>query len=194
MFNYRVIAFLLVLLCWFGFVVVFFLRRKPAAAAPEQTRDANSRAGIVLQGISYGLMWALPRQFRPLISFSPTLNTSLLVVAVLLGAGSVWLVLTAIRTLGKEWSLTARLVEGHRLVTAGPYAFVRHPIYTGMFGMLLATALTYSHWLGLLLGVIVFWLGTIIRVRSEERLLRAAFGAEFAAYAQRVPAVLPGVY
>ncbi len=187
------IAFLLVLLCWFGFVVVFFLRRKPAAA-PEQARDASSRPGIVLQGLSYGVMWALPRRFSPLISFSPALNVALLVVAVLLAVGSVWLVMTAIRTLGKEWSLTARLVEGHRLVTAGPYSLVRHPIYTGMFGMLLATALSYSHWLGLLLGVIIFWSGTIVRVRSEERLLRAAFGAEFDAYARRVPAVLPGVY
>ncbi len=187
------IAFLLVLLGWFIFVGVFFLRRKPAAA-PEQTRDVSSRPGIVLQGLSYGVMWALPRGFRPLISFSSALNTALLALAVLLAFASVWLVMAAIRTLGKEWSLTARLVEGHRLVIEGPYKLVRHPIYTGMFGLLLATALTYSHWLGLLLGVIIFWVGTVVRVRSEERLLRAEFGAKFDAYAQRVPAVLPGLF
>ncbi len=187
------IAFLLVLLCWFIFVAVFFLRRKPASA-PEQTRDASSRPGIVLQGLSYGVLWALPRRFSPLISFSSALNTVLLGLAVLLAFASVWLVMAAIKTLGKEWSLTARLVEGHRLVVDGPYKLVRHPIYTGMFGLLLATALTYSHWLGLLAGVIIFWIGTVVRVRSEERLLRAQFGAEFDAYAQRVPAVLPGLF
>ena len=60
--------------------------------------------------------------------------------------------------------------------------------------MLLATALSWSHWLGLLLGIIIFWVGTIVRVRSEERLLQVEFGAEFDAYKRRVPAVLPGVY
>ena len=196
MLNFRVVAFLLVLLCWilFPLIFVFFSRRNAPAPAPERTRDVRSRGGLILQGLSYGVVWAWPRLFRPLVSFSATLNAALLVLAVLLAVGSLWLVTGAIRTLGKEWSLTARLVEGHRLVTAGPYSFVRHPIYTGMFGMLLATALSWSHWLGLLLGIVIFWIGTVVRVRSEERLLQAEFGAEFDAYKRRVPAVLPGLY
>ena len=195
--NYRVIAFLLVLLGWFVFAGVFIvlLRRKPTqAAAPDRRRDPRSRIGIILQGLGYALVWALPRQFRPLITFSPPLDMALMILAVLLSAASIWLGAAAVRQLGKEWSLTARLVEGHRLVTAGPYALVRHPIYTGMAGKLLATGLTYSHWLGLLLGVIVFTIGTVVRVRSEERLLRAEFGAEFDAYARRVPAVVPWLF
>ncbi len=71
---------------------------------------------------------------------------------------------------------------------------MRHPIYTGMLGMILATGLAASHWAGLIAGLVVFWAGTLIRVRSEERLLRAAFGAEYDDYARRVPAVLPGIY
>jgi protein-S-isoprenylcysteine O-methyltransferase Ste14 len=196
--NYRVIAFTLVALGWFifGAVFIILLRRKPAQAeaAPERTRDVRSRAGIILQMLGYALVWTLPRQFRPLITFSPALDVALMCLAVLLSAVSIWLGAWAVRTLGKEWSLTARLVEGHRLVREGPYALVRHPIYTGMAGKLLATGLTYSHWLGLLLGVIVFTIGTVIRVRSEERLLRAEFGAEFDAYARRVPAVVPWLF
>jgi len=68
---------------------------------------------------------------------------------------------------------------------------VRNPIYTGMFGMLLATGLAISHWIGLLIAVIVFAIGTLVRVRSEEKLLREAFGEEFVAYAGKVPAVVP---
>jgi len=194
--NYRVIAFLLVVVCWFVFGAVFFvfLRRKPAQdAAPDIRRDPRSRVGVILQALGYAAVWALPRQFRPLVAFSPALDVTLMCVAVLLSAVSVWLGAAAVRALGKEWSLTARLVEGHRLVTEGPYALVRHPVYTGMAGKLLATGLTYSHWLGLLLGVVIFTAGTVVRVRSEERLLRAEFGAEFDAYARRVPAVVPGL-
>ena len=89
-----------------------------------------------------------------------------------LAAGSVWLCISAIRTLGQQWSLAARVVEGHKLVTQGPYSFVRNPIYSGMLGMLLATGLAVSHWLGLLAALVLFSLGTAIRVRSEAALLR----------------------
>ncbi len=104
---------------------------------------------------------------------------------------TVWFCSTAIRALGKQWSLAARLVEGHKLVKEGPYSVVRNPIYTGMFGMLLATGLVVSHWIGLLVAVVVFAIGTAIRVRSEETLLREAFGREFEDYARAVPAVIP---
>jgi protein-S-isoprenylcysteine O-methyltransferase Ste14 len=63
-----------------------------------------------------------------------------------------------------------------------------------MFGMLLATGLVYSHWIGLLIAIVVFAVGTAIRVHSEEKLLREAFGAEFEAYARRVPAVVPFLF
>ena len=191
--TFSFVAFLLVMVCWCACAAVFF-RRGRSPQTREQTRDVRSRPGLALQGLSYALVWALPRRFSPFVGFSAALDAALLVAADVLAALSVWLLAAAVRTLGKEWSLTARLVEGHRLVTEGPYALVRHPIYTGMAGLLLATALTYSHWLGLLMGVVLFTAGTVVRVRSEERLLRAAFGAEFDAYARRVPAVVPGLF
>lgn len=79
-------------------------------------------------------------------------------------------------------------------LTRGPYGRVRHPIYTGMFGLLLATGLAISHWMALAAAIALFWTGTVIRVRREEKLLRQAFGTRFEEYARRVPAVLPGIY
>jgi protein-S-isoprenylcysteine O-methyltransferase Ste14 len=63
-----------------------------------------------------------------------------------------------------------------------------------MFGMMLATGLITTQWIPLLGASVLFIAGTYIRVRSEERLLREAFGAEFEAYARRVPALIPGIY
>ena len=111
-----------------------------------------------------------------------------------LALASELLVIAAVRTLGRQWAIAARLVEGHKLVTDGPYRFVRNPIYTGMFGLMLATGLAVSHWWAILLAGVPFAIGTVIRVRSEEKLLRAAFGQEFEEYAKRVPAVVPGIY
>jgi protein-S-isoprenylcysteine O-methyltransferase Ste14 len=99
-----------------------------------------------------------------------------------------------VKTLGKQWSLAARVVEGHKLVIEGPYSFVRNPIYTGMFGMLLATGLAVSNWIGLVAGLIIFAIGTLVRIHSEERLLRETFGTRWDEYARRVPAVLPLLY
>jgi protein-S-isoprenylcysteine O-methyltransferase Ste14 len=60
-----------------------------------------------------------------------------------------------------------------------------------MFGMMLATGLAVSYWWILPPAIVVFWAGTIMRIRSEEKLLREAFGNDFEQYSQRVPALVP---
>jgi protein-S-isoprenylcysteine O-methyltransferase Ste14 len=57
--------------------------------------------------------------------------------------------------------------------------------------MILAAALTWSNWLGFIVSISLYAIGTIIRVRSEERLLRAQFGDAFEDYEREVPAVIP---
>jgi protein-S-isoprenylcysteine O-methyltransferase Ste14 len=190
------LAFVVVMLSWLAFVVVFalFLRRK-APSAPDSKRERTSIAGIALQGLSYAVVWTFRRPpFTPIVSASQSLEIGLAVLTMALANGSVWFVSAAVRTLGKQWSLAARVLEGHKLVTEGPYSVVRNPIYTGMFGMLLATGLAISHWLGLLIAIVLFAIGTSIRVHSEERLLREAFLEEFERYARKVPAVVPFLF
>ena len=114
-------------------------------------------------------------------------------LAPLVSIASVWLGLAAVRMLGKQWSYEARVIEGHQLITQGPYAWVRHPIYTAMLGKLLASNFAFGHWLGLVIAGTVFVLGTLIRIRSEEKLMRATFGEQYEAYARRVPVFVPGL-
>lgn len=115
-------------------------------------------------------------------------------LTIAIAVASVWLVNAAARRLGKQWALAARLVEDHTLIEDGPYGWVRNPIYLGMLGMLVATGLVTREWMLLLLGSLLFVFGTHIRIRSEERLLRGTFGAEFEAYERRVAALIPGIY
>lgn len=188
------IVFTVVMLSWFAFVVLF-LARKKAPSPPDSKRARISIWGIVLQGVSYAIVWSVHRPFfTPMVKMGTQLELIVAVLTMIVAIGSVWFVLSAMRTLGKQWSLAARVLEGHKLVTEGPYRIVRNPIYTGMFGMLLATGLAISHWIGLLIAIVVFAVGTVIRVHSEEKLLREVFGAEFEAYARRVPAVVPFLF
>jgi protein-S-isoprenylcysteine O-methyltransferase Ste14 len=152
---------------------------------------------VAIQGVSFGLVWGIHRPaFTSIVEGDKWKAVVILadVLAVVAAVGSVWLITAAVKTLGKEWSLTARLVEGHQLATTGPYARVRHPIYTGMLGMLIATGLAISYWQALLIALVVFFVGTGIRVRSEEKLLREAFGEQFEKYAETVSAIVPGLY
>lgn len=179
------------MLCWFAFGGIFLFRKRPPSA-PESKRESGSWFGLALQGLAYAIVWAIRRPlFTPPFRIGRPFEIAIAVITIAVAVASIWLVMVAVRTLGKEWSIAARLVEGHRLITAGPYQLVRNPIYTAMFGMLLATGLAISHWAALILAVLVFAIGTRMRIRSEERLLRGAFGPEFESYTQRVPAVVP---
>src|SRR5436190_13306065 len=118
------LAFALVIIAWFGFVAVFFFRTKPEVAA-ESKRDRESIVGVALQGLSYGIVWSIHRRlFTPIVAGGRRLEILLVILTGLIAFGSVGIVMLAVRTLGKEWSVTARLVEGHRLATRGPYRFI----------------------------------------------------------------------
>lgn len=185
-------AFAVVIACWFIFAGAFLLRKKPPPSK-DAVNAPKSWLGIALQGLSYAPVWALHRtsMFSPFVDDNYALNLIVQVIAAALSVGSVVLTMFAIRELGRQWSLEARLVEGHKLVTTGPYDLVRHPIYTAMLGMLIATGIVLSHWAVLLISMAVFLAGTFIRTRFEERLLSDAFGEEFAAWKRRVPGLIP---
>src|SRR6185295_16426905 len=107
---------------WFTFAASFLFFKKPPSP-PDKKRDPSSIAGLVLQGIGYLIVWTLRRALlTPILSLGKLLEVVLAVLAMALAAGSVWLCISAIRTLGQQWSLAARVVEGHELVTQGPYS------------------------------------------------------------------------
>lgn len=185
-------AFVILIISWFVFLGLFAFRRRPATA-PDSKRAPRSFAGLAVQAIGFGVVWGFQREpfLSPLFEGQFALNIILQVLAVFLMTSSVWLTMFAVRELGKQFALQARLIEGHELITSGVYRIVRHPIYTAMFGMLLATAFVMSHWIALIVGVCLFLIGTRIRTASEDRLLSDAFGAEFAAWKKKVPGLVP---
>ena len=185
-------ALVLVSLAWIIFGLTFLLRKKPRGVQEAKGAPASS-LGIFLQSVGFMLVWVIGRtRWWP---FPPSFFEELVlgVVAVILAFTSSLFALLAARTLGKQWTYRARVIEGHELITTGPYSVVRNPIYLGMFGMLLATGLVYSRWWNFLGAVVFFLIGNQIRIRAEEKLLRETFGSQFDDYARRVPAFLPRI-
>lgn len=92
--------------------------------------------------------------------------------------------------LGALWSGTITRKQDHRIVETGPYALVRHPIYTGILLSGFATAAARGRWEALI-GAFLFALGCWIKARQEERFLSEELGPEYAAYRKRVPMLVP---
>jgi len=91
------------------------------------------------------------------------------------------------------WSVAPRVKGDRRLRTRGPYAVTRHPIYTGLLGMVLGATLLS----GIGQWIVLFPVGLIVvevKIRMEERLMVATFPEEYLRYRRRVPQLVPGLY
>lgn len=94
--------------------------------------------------------------------------------------------------LGRNWSSRPAVKEGHELVTTGPYAYVRHPIYTGVILMALGTALS-----GATFGIWAFVIASFVfvsRIEKEEKIMRELFPGEYPEYQKRTKRLIPLVW
>ncbi|SAL19837.1 isoprenylcysteine carboxyl methyltransferase [Caballeronia udeis] len=105
------------------------------------------------------------------------------------GALRIWPVFV----LGHRFSGLVAIQPGHTLVTTGTYSVIRHPSYLGLLVNSLGWALAFRSGVGVLLTVLTI-LPLVARIRSEEALLHAQFGAEYNAYRARTSRLIPGLY
>jgi len=92
--------------------------------------------------------------------------------------------------LGRNWSATVTVKQDHELIRTGPYAIVRHPIYTGVLFGFIGTALAIGQWRGVLAVVIVF-VAFWRKLRLEERWMSETFGEDYRGYRARTKALIP---
>jgi len=97
------------------------------------------------------------------------------------------------RAIGRNWSAIVTLKQDHELVTTGPYALVRHPIYMGLLLAFLGWAIAVDRWRGPLAVAIVF-VALWRKYRLEERWMRERFGVAYDAYRARVKALVPFLF
>lgn len=108
----------------------------------------------------------------------------------ILGLGSLGLLAWTQVALGRQWSAQLQLRAEHHLVTTGPYARVRHPLYTAMFGLGAGFALLTANWVFALMAVMAI-AGLAARVGREEQMMVSRFGQEYTAYMRRTGRFLP---
>ena len=181
----RLLPRLVLLVLWTAWFWPFVFRAPHRQKRESITVAGPTRIGLLLEtgAIALAAVFVRPPD--------PSLDVPLGALAVLIAAASAVMSWTAVQHLGRQFRLHAGLYHDHELVRSGPYAIVRHPIYTSLFGMLLSTILMLTRWDWAVAAVALFVAGTEIRVRSEDRLLASRFGAEFEAYRAQVRAYIP---
>src|SRR5689334_11540695 len=159
-------AYTILAVGWLAWCLPFFLVKRNAQAPSRLNR--NARWGIAFQVIGYSLLWQGHFWTRSLEFWRLPLAVIFFALAALLswsGAG----------TLGRQWRIDAGLNSDHELVRSGVYGVVRHPIYTSMLCLLLATGFLITPLTLFAVAAILFMIGTEIRVRVEDNLLASRF-------------------
>jgi protein-S-isoprenylcysteine O-methyltransferase Ste14 len=93
-------------------------------------------------------------------------------------------------TLDTQWSAQLQLRNDHHLITTGPYARMRHPLYSSTFGWGAALSLLTANWIFVAVSVLAIT-GLIVRIPKEEQMMIEAFGDEYKVYLQRTCRFFP---
>jgi len=187
----NVLAVIGIVACWGALALawllgaIYYQSRAPA----ERTRSwfgASVWPGLV---IVIAIDFGVPRADWSAVTVQAAWVRILgLVILVAATALAIW----ARLALGAMWSAAPAVKQEHKLRTSGPYAVTRHPIYTGMLGMLLGSGLLagVGRWL---VAFPVFLVLVEIKLRIEERFMLAEFPDDYPRYRKQVPQLIPGL-
>ena len=181
-------------------IVAWYVIRYPferRARRVQVVSDARSRYDILgLVSALFGL--ALLPGFYVATGIPETANYPASMWAVVLGAIifglALWVFRISHKELGRNWSITLEIREKHKLVCSGPYAIIRHPMYTSFLLIALGQALLLSNWVVGLAGLIGFAILFSLRVNKEERMMLENFGPQYSAYMERTKRIIPYLY
>jgi protein-S-isoprenylcysteine O-methyltransferase Ste14 len=179
--------------CW-GLVVVTWIagavygaRKSPRGR--RQGRETGSLWRLAALAVAIAAYRLSRHHLNGVTDHSGWIELPGLVLLAISTAFTIW----ARLELGRMWSASPNVLQAdHRLRTDGPYAVTRHPIYTGLFGMVLGTVLLngVGDSLAVLVVAAVFLAS---RIPVEERLMSKTFPEQYADYRERVPRFVPGL-
>ena len=176
--------------CWALFLIVWAIT---SLQAKTSVRRGLNSAGVLWRiavlAVVVVLAQGLKQGWIPRPTPFPYAVQLIGVPVTMAGIGfSIW----ARMTLGSNWGMPMTLRETPELITGGPYAFVRHPIYTGIIFAMLGTAMTFGAWWFIILVIAFGYF--VISAHQEENDMRAHFPDAYPPYMARTKRLIPFVY
>lgn len=176
-------------LLWLGWLVYWGISALKAKTTQRRESRASRATHVLPLLLGAGLLgWHVRGQWLEQRLWPRSLLVYWLGVALLTAglAFAIW----ARSHLGRNWSGSVTVKQGHELIRSGPYRWVRHPIYTGIITALLGTAIA-SGTLRAALGFLIITLALLRKLRIEERFMQETFPEEYPHYRATVPALIP---
>lgn len=155
-------------------------------------RDQGTRARVA-GGVFFGLSAAVFISILPVYTSPFTFDVMQQAGGGLILVG-VFIRLWSVITLGKYFRTVIMVQKGHKVITSGPYALIRHPSYTGVLISSAGFAIGVGTLIGAILATaIIFW-SLIKRIDVEEKELSQKLGKEYKDYMKRTKRLLPFIY
>ncbi|HZN39470.1 MAG TPA: protein-S-isoprenylcysteine O-methyltransferase [Planctomycetota bacterium] len=190
---------------WFGHgalllgLVLCIAIRAPYEKQGKRIAVAESRRGrletLLLFLMGFGFLVLPVAAMTQLLAFAEyELHPPAFTVGAVCMLAGLWLFHLSHADLGRNWSVTLELREGHRIVDHGVYRWIRHPMYTAIFLYGIAQALLQPNWLSGPSCFVAFTVMFACRLSREEQMMFDRFGAEYDAYRARTKRLIPGVW
>jgi protein-S-isoprenylcysteine O-methyltransferase Ste14 len=185
---------------WALMVSAWYIIRYPYERRSKRASVAINEKGrpeylrMTIAGSGFGLLPAV-YLWTPLLHFTDRASSwTLVFFGGLAASGALALFVLTHKALGKLWSVSLQLKEEHKLVTAGIYETLRHPMYAAFWLMALAQAFFLANWIAGLSGLLGFGVLFFSRIGPEERMMQAAFGDEYRSYQKRSWRIIPHIW
>ncbi len=179
--------------CAWGTLILVWIAGMPFSKRTARRASYSSRLimfGPVLAGYLLVVLHVIPRDWLVLRPWPLTLSVQAAgLILTALGCGfAIW----ARVTLGTNWSGIPNVKQEHELIVKGPYALVRHPIYSGLSLALAGTGLAADRSAYVLLWALLV-VSYAVKIRQEERFMQETFPSAYPEYKQHVKALIPGI-
>ena len=184
---------------WCAFIVLWAaIRWQPNRKSRRTDKSVTSRTirerlSMVVSSFGLGYIPAVWIFSDLLDSFDYQPNTILILSGTAVLLITLYLFRITHKALGKMWSHSLDLREGHKLITSGIYEKVRHPMYSAFWAWGLGAALLLPNWVAGFSGLIGFGALYFLRVGQEEQLMLNEFGDEYRDYMKRTKRIIPGI-
>ena len=170
-----------IILAWILFVAYWIISARNVKRTAQAESMVVRLPHILVMAIAYMLLFETHLPLRPLNQRVLPRNDALEATGILLTWSGVALAIWARVHIGQYWSARVTLKEDHKIISTGPYAYMRHPIYTGLLLATLGTAMVRDQWQCLVAFALVLS-AHVLKARKEERLLAGKFGQDYEQY------------
>src|SRR5215471_5610362 len=185
---YRIIG-----ISWFAMFLVWVVTGFNLKDTARSRSEGSSRIAVYIVWAGWWLLFSHGFRLDPLSRrlFEPSMSTAYVGLAIT-EVGLVFAILARIY-IGRNWSPLIHVKEGHELIQKGPYAVVRHPIYSGLMVATLGTAIAFGELSGFM-GFVMVVVAWGYKSRLEEAAMEEQFGVQYRQYRLHVKALIPFVW